>query len=58
MHQAACSPATSFLPTANQTSAEQQQKMGQAGGLRLDRAALQRVAQLALEELARRERQE
>ena len=57
-HQGTNSSATGLPPTSNQTSAGQRQELGQAGGLRLDSAALQRVAQLALEELARRERQE
>ena len=41
-----------------ETSAEQRQELGEAGELRMDRAALERVARLALEELARRERSE
>ena len=57
-HQGTNSSATGLPPTGNQTSAGQRQELGQAGGLRMERAALERVAQLALEELARRERQE
>ena len=58
MHQGANSPATGLLPTSNQASAERRHELRQAGGLQMDRVALERVAQLALEELARRERQE
>ena len=58
MLQGTRSSATDPLPTSDLASAEQRQEMGQAGGLQMDRATLERVAQLALEELARRERQE
>ena len=58
MHQDADASAMGFLPSGNQVSAEQQQELGQAGGLRMERAALERIAQLALEELARSEGQE
>ena len=58
MLQGTRSSATDPLPTGDLALAEQRQEMGQAGGLRMDRATLERVAQLALEELARIERQE
>lgn len=58
MHQDASSTATASPSTDNQGPAEQSQETGQAGESRVDRAKLERTAQLALEELARREREE
>ena len=56
MYQGANSSTADSLPNSNQALVEQRQGLGETGGLRMNRAALERVARLALEELARRER--
>ena len=51
MYQGANSSTAGFLPNGNQALVEQRQGLGEAGGVRMNKAALERVARLALAEL-------